>query len=1588
MNTIQRYRLLDVLNKALKKGDNSTIRTELGKLLETIKALQGEEREQFGLDIINLIGAHAAEVLKNRDIKTFKSRVADACLIYNDLPGSENIALRFLALIFAFLQDKNADMELYREDIKRISQQFPQNTEIWKMAVNCYKTRLNYYQNKFWKKATAANIKEELDQLIAIGALPRKEEKPAENTRIVRTTIPTKQFTIKEWVFTGKTVLWAGPNSKEVLVHDKGDVKRWSLVTDKCIKSFDVLEQVANVYIDPTGQYVFGMCNKTEANLVNLYGTEYYPLPGADKYSGIRIHASSGVTVIFAAHLLISMHIRKGDPISTCKCEMPVKDVCFTADGKRLLAVGNLGDFSEMKLFDLNSGKCLHQYATKLWHLQSVCISPDGKYVLAGAFRDVELWDIESGQLIKTFSLEKLFQKRFVRHVCFNAEGTYVLALTDVGTLHIWNVQTGLTMEPLFHIASVFLSGSALYYTTKEDKDTGSSKLVQLFFSDEKKKSENIVTEDNVHKTIITPGTITPIKEQTTTAHTIEIGNNILDLYEVKEGPFEGGMGRVYCVYHKEWDIELAMKQSKLKTEAENDQFIIECETWMNLGLHPHIVSCYYGRDINGVLSIFSEWMGGGSLKDFIRNGDLYSIKPEEQTERILDIAIQMARGLDYAHEHDLIHRDVKPANILFSSNRKMIKIADFGIAKIKEQAYTPEYCSPEQASKSSEISYKTDIWSWAATVLEMFTKKRLWEKGDELGENYETYFTKALIPIPEPMKKLLQQCFEEKVTGRPESFAEIEEQLLQMYQIISGKPYGIKKAYLLPKTAGSLNNKALSYLDIEKPSEAEKCWKEALKLDLGHLESLYNYCVYQWKAGKIQDWDVTHLFESKFEHAEYYLGLFNLTIGDMDKAIRYFKQAMHTYPETGKIEKNLAIARKISEQNIGRRCINTFGEGIYDVNSLSISPDGSLALVGNGLGIDIWSLSENKHLRKISGHKSGVRSACFSPDGELIASAGEDGDVRLWSTKTGECLHTFKVHAAVINTVCFSSDGKRILSGSNDFYMLLLDIKTGRNIGSFGHNRPVTTIGFSPNGYQVLSTVANTMALWTIVYREKVYAEVTQTFKKNCHFLSVCFSPDGSTILAGCSGHRENMQLWDVETGECIRYFEGHVSDVLSVCFSPDGKYAISGSRDHHVKIWEIASGRCLYTCTEHVSEVTSVCFSPDGKEFLSGSKDAAIKRWSFFAAGHTEMLLSKVRSTEWIDSHTRSFNDLLDEIYTLIQKKNIKEALSKLEHLQKTPLFRNSEEYKGVLKELEKNACFTNEIINHTAQVKSFKRLTAFAYNPARNYMLTGEVEPYINVWNIDKNESICTFNRNNSAVESVCFNPTGNRVAIGNFSRQIELWDVSSGLCTHIFEGHEDAVTAVCFSPDGNKILSGSNDRKIKLWDVFTGACLYTFTGHIRGITSLSFNLEGSKFVSAGHDLTVMLWDANTGKHIRTFVDHTGSVNSVCFSPDGTKILSAADDMSVKLWDVITGECIQTYEDNERKLKTVCFNPDGSGFLSGSMALQQIADGHTIYSFDGHDSNVFSACFGTNCTKIISASLLKVIIYELEYKLALPS
>jgi len=221
------------------------------------------------------------------------------------------------------------------------------------------------------------------------------------------------------------------------------------------------------------------------------------------------------------------------------------------------------------------------------------------------------------------------------------------------------------------------------------------------------------------------------------------------------------------------------------------------------------------------------------------------------------------------------------------------------------------------------------------------------------------------------------------------------------------------------------------------------------------------------------------------------------------------------------------------------------------------------------------------------------VHSVAFSPDGTLLASAGDDAII-LSDVETGEALKKLKETSGAIS-IAFSPDGKFLASGHLNGAVKLWDVESGKELRTFsGHNESVRSVSFSPDGRFLASGSDDT----TIKIWETERAKLVRTLTGHSRSVkSIAFSPDSQLLASG--GFEGKIKLWDVETWEEIQTLNEERNWINSISFSPDGKLLAAGGR--YISLWDVEKGEMIKTIRE---EVKSIAFSTDGTLITAGKR------------------------------------------------------------------------------------------------------------------------------------------------------------------------------------------------------------------------------------------------------------------------------------------------------------------------------------------------------------------------------------------------
>ncbi len=337
------------------------------------------------------------------------------------------------------------------------------------------------------------------------------------------------------------------------------------------------------------------------------------------------------------------------------------------------------------------------------------------------------------------------------------------------------------------------------------------------------------------------------------------------------------------------------------------------------------------------------------------------------------------------------------------------------------------------------------------------------------------------------------------------------------------------------------------------------------------------------------------------------------LTSLDIEAELMAMKAKLNPQPPSQTVSEIEVKAQNVYS-NQTWRCVKTLTGHFKDVNSVVISPDGEiLASGGDDNTINLWKLKTVKLIRSVT-TSAKIWTLAISPDGQILASGDLKNTLMTQNLYTGSnCRFFFSQsssmysHSGYVYAVAFTPNGKTLASGSADSTVRLWDVSTGSLLNTLtGHSDTVWSIAISPDGQTLASGSADTtIHLWNLTTR-KVSA-ILQGHRGSVN--DVAISPDGQTLVSG--SRDKTVKIWKLATGELINTLEGHTDSIFSLAISPDGKTLASGSKDTTIKLWNLHAGELLCTLSEHSAAVKSLAFSPDGQTLVSGSWDKTIKIW-----------------------------------------------------------------------------------------------------------------------------------------------------------------------------------------------------------------------------------------------------------------------------------------------------------------------------------------------------------------------------------------
>ncbi|MEM7554942.1 MAG: serine/threonine-protein kinase [Cyanobacteria bacterium P01_A01_bin.84] len=596
-----------------------------------------------------------------------------------------------------------------------------------------------------------------------------------------------------------------------------------------------------------------------------------------------------------------------------------------------------------------------------------------------------------------------------------------------------------------------------------------------------------------------------------------------------------------------------------------------EAERLQKLGEHKQIPTLLAYFEQENYLFLVQQFIEGPNLLQELQQEGEYS------ESKVREFLLDLLPILCFIHQHGVIHRDIKPQNIIRRQDDGKLVLIDFGASKqltatvhtkIGTSIGSHGYIAMEQMQRG-EASPASDLFSLGATCFHLLSgipTYKLWmEHGYAWVELWRKYLnTPNVAKVPPQLKlgKILDKLLTKDVRQRYQSADEVINDLKHQSILFQQVPTTqIKFDGIVSRNhSGAIASTSL----IPNFSKKEK--KHLITSGAIIILALISVWYFQVK------------YPVNTETSE--------------------NQPVNKVPE--KFEFPVTLKGHAS-----------------DVNSVVFSQDGQKLFTGSDDNtIKAWNLNNKQEILTFRGHSGWIWAIALSPNNKILASSGADKTIKLWNPQTGKEIRTLSSHSMGVTSLAFSPDNQILASAGADKTIKLWNLQNGQAIRTFrGHLQTVASIAYSPDG-KILASGSwdKTIKLWN-----SSTGQVIRTFKGHSDIIiSIAFSPDGKTIA---SASKDNtIKLWNTDTGKEIRTLKGHTDKVNSVAFilnnssnkSLRNTVIVSGSNDNTLKLWNPTTGDIIRTLKEDPGYVYSIAISPDGKVIASGgSAENIIKIW-----------------------------------------------------------------------------------------------------------------------------------------------------------------------------------------------------------------------------------------------------------------------------------------------------------------------------------------------------------------------------------------
>jgi serine/threonine protein kinase len=661
--------------------------------------------------------------------------------------------------------------------------------------------------------------------------------------------------------------------------------------------------------------------------------------------------------------------------------------------------------------------------------------------------------------------------------------------------------------------------------------------------------------------------------------------------YRLEERVGAGGTAVVFRARDERLGRLVALKVLGQGTAADEEfrrRFIRESRAAAAVD-DPHIIPLYEAGEADGVLFIAMRFVPGGDLRSVLsREGVL----PAARTAAIIS---SVASALDAAHEAGLVHRDVKPANILVDTRpgrSDHVYLSDFGLSKgafSSVSATSPGfflgtvgYSAPEQM-RTMTVDGRADQYALACVAFTLLAGRGPFERAEPAAMMWAHVsepppsLCALRSELPSAVDHVLARALAKKPDDRYATCREFAETL--------------RKALALGPYGSGMPPEPVTYRPVADPptqiAQVESATTRPARADTAPLPA--------GQPGR-----------SSSRGRRSHLGVLIVVAVIAVAVIAATVWKPWAGTKAAKPPARLSVTASLS---------TTLPDpGSLGVDAAAFSPDGQLLAAADLNGRTyLWDLATRPRVATLPDPADmGVDAVAFSPDGQLLAAADWDGSTFLWDIATQSHFATFTdPHNGDVYSVAFSPDGQMLAVADKSGSIYLWDVATRTRIATLNDpgSESVNTVAFSPDGRVLATTDANgSTYLWDVATQIRV---ATLNDPGSAGVLAVVYRKDGRVLAT--TDENGSTYLWDVATDHLIAALPDPASaDVYWAAFSPDSRVLATADLNGHIYLWDIATQTRIATLTDPGGKGAYwAAFNPDGQVLAAADKNGKIYLW-----------------------------------------------------------------------------------------------------------------------------------------------------------------------------------------------------------------------------------------------------------------------------------------------------------------------------------------------------------------------------------------